>query len=184
MREDLRKPVYGSLYYGTKAVCILICGLVCLMGFFCAYLLWSLIKDPVPEIKYLPERTVLLIVLIAELAVLLFFVWKTFPLIWNFKRVSPDETKNIASILGVSVWCYAEYVSNSLTLDWLAEELRAMGLLPFFIFLIFPILIGWGTYRVVNHVLSIIGQRLQACDPKPDNPAGPGEAPQGERETV
>jgi hypothetical protein len=66
---------------------------------------WFLIPDTVPEIKCLPERTVLLIVLISGLAVLLFFCLENRQIIWNFKRINPDETEKIAGILGVSVWC-------------------------------------------------------------------------------
>jgi hypothetical protein len=52
--------------------------------------------------------------------------------------------------------------------------------LPFWIALI----VGWVSYHLIYPALSLIGQRLQACDPKLEDPTGPGEAPQGEGEAV
>jgi len=180
MREELRKPVYGGLYYGSKVVCILFCGFLWYLSYFIGVLIWPAWKDSSTEDFF----SFFLSTVLLWLVILLIFSLQSFPLLWHFKRVDPNQTKKTASILGVVVFCYAFHLSNSSTWDWLAEELRAMGLLPFFIFLILPILIGWGTYRVVNHVLSIIALRLQACASKPENPAAPGEAPQGGREAV
>ncbi len=179
MREDLRKPVYGGIYYGSKVACILFCGFLWFLSYFIVVLTWSAWKDSSTGDFFLFFLSTFLLWLV----ILLIFSLLSFPLLWHFKRVDPDQTKKIACVVGFLVWHYVNKASFSLTEGWPAKELSDSGFLPLSLLLI-PIIVGWGTCRVVDHVLSLVGQRLQACDPRQENPTGPSEAPQGEEGTV
>jgi hypothetical protein len=175
MREELRKPVYGGLYFGSKVACLLFCGFLWFLSYFMGVITWSVWKDSSTGDFF----TFFLSILLLWLVILLIFSLLSFPLLWHFKRVDSSQTKKIACIVGFLVWHYVNNASFSLTEGWHAKELSNSGFLPFSLILI-PILVGWGTSRVVDHVLSLVGQRLQACDPKPGDPSGGGEVLQKE----
>jgi len=192
MREDLRKPVYGSLYYGTKAVCILIgllASLLCLLVIYCVG--WTWITSPSSDTGTFLEKISFSALMIPGISIAALVAWKALPLLQNFKEISPDKTEKIAFVLGVLAWLISEKLSFPLAKEWFPSILDRFPLFgpppfmfPEMFFFTIPLIIGWGTYRVTYPALFIIGMRLQACDPKPDNPDAPGEAPQGERETV
>jgi hypothetical protein len=185
MREELRKPVYGRLYYGTKIFCLLLGGLVCLLclgGFSFFGIPWfqSLFSE-----RALSEKTVFSIVGFLLLAISFLIAWKIFPLFRNFKEISPEKTGIMAFILSVLVWWIAQESLEALFPEWSSSDVKDLYAsryngLPFWIALI----IGWVTYHLIYPALSLIAQRLQACDPKPEDPTGPGEAPHGEGEAV
>jgi len=185
MREDLRKPVYGRLYYGTKVFCLLLGGLACLLCLgVCSFFGISWFQSLFSE-RDLSEKIVFSIFNFLLLAIPFLIAWKIFPLFRNFKEVSPEKTGIMAFILSVLVWWIAKEILEAIFPEWSSLDVKDLYAsryngLPFWIALI----IGWVTYHLIYPALSLIGQRLQACDPKPDNPAGPGEAPQGEEGAV
>jgi hypothetical protein len=189
MREDLRKPVYGGLYYGTKIFCLLLGGLVGLLclgffSFFGVFWIQSLFSERgLPDgIVFSVLNSVLHFLL---LAIPFLIAWKIFPLFRNFKEISPDATGRMAFILGLLVWWIVQESLEALFPEWSSADVKDLYAsryngLSFWIALI----IGWVSYHLIYPTLSLVGQRFQACDSKPENPTGPSEAPQGEGEAV
>ncbi len=185
MREDLRKPVYGRLYYGTKAVCISLGGVAGLLSLFVVLIMgWGILSSLFQEQSGGREGIGLFAgLLFSQIAFLILIVCLSFPLLRRFKEVSPAQSYKMAIILGVAVWCFLNPVLGALGKN--PSYLALKGASPFEplleIFpLVSPLILGWLTYRVAYPALSIVGMRLQACDPKPGDPSGAGDAFQKE----
>jgi hypothetical protein len=189
MREDLRKPVYGRLYYGAKAVCISLGGLACLLSLLVVLMVGWIFLSSLFQAESRGTQGIGLFagVMLSEVAFLMLIACLSFPLLRRFKEVSPDQTFKMAVILGLAIWSFSTPIFNLLAKNpsYLALKKDSIfnHLLELFPFVSPPIL-GWLTYRVAYPALSIVGMRLQACAQNPGNPTGPGEAPQGEGEAV
>jgi hypothetical protein len=181
MREELRKPVYGWLYYGTKAVCISLGGLACLLSLFVVLMVgWTFLSSLFQEESRGTQGIGFFSgLLLSEVAFLILIACLSFPLLRRFKEVSPDQAFKMAIILGFAIWSFSNPIFNLLAQNpsylALKEDSPFEPLLELFP-LVSPLILGWLTYRVAYPALSIIGMRLQACDSKPDDPSGSGEA--------
>jgi ABC-type sulfate transport system permease subunit len=181
MREELRKPVYEGLYYGTKVFCLLVGGLVCLLclgvfAFFGIFWIQSLFSE-----RGLPDGIVFsvlnFVLHFLLLAIPFLIAWKIVPLFRNFKEISPEKTGRMAFILGVLVWWVVKESLEALFPEWSSSDLKDIYAsrydgLPFWI----AVIVGWVSYHLIYPALSLIGQRLQAGDRKPEDPSGGGEA--------
>lgn len=186
MRENLRKPVYGCLYYGTEAFCLLfglLVGLLSLFAFLFFGKLWLqrlISENPLWE-KVAFFGLDFLLVLIPFI-----ILWKILPLFRNFKEISARKTEKMAFVLGVLAWKISDNILDAAFPEW-SPGSRSFHISdrPFEGWTIWTsLMIGCCTYYLARFILTLVGQRLQACDPKPEYPASPGEAPQGNEETV
>ncbi|HPS03374.1 MAG TPA: hypothetical protein PLA90_17680, partial [Candidatus Sumerlaeota bacterium] len=177
------------LYYGVKGVCVSLGGLACLLGLGVVLVMGRGILSSLSEGQ--DEGTggigIVAGLLFSEIAFLMLIACLSFPLLRRFKEVSPAQSYKMAIILGIAVWCLLNPILGALGkspsyLAW--KKASAFGPHLDIFPLLFPLILGWGTYRLTYPVLFLIGLRLQDCDPKPENSTGPGEAPQGEGEAA
>lgn len=187
MREDLRKKIYGYLYHGTKIVCLLtgcLAGLLSLCALVMIGLAW--LAPPSLGMETLSKKLFFSAMVIPGIALNVLIVWKAFPLLRGFMGIGPDKTNRMALVLGLLAWSLSARASLPLEKKWIHPILENTPpfVSPEGLFIVVPILIGCVIYGITKRSLSIIGQRLEACDPKPEDPASPGETPQEEGEAM
>lgn len=184
MRGDSRKSASHKLYFGAKMICILFgIELYIILLVFVFMAVHDLVSPVNSDLMYsnfvvVPKNIsgngVVGFLTFGWIYALALIMINFIQLFRNFKEIHSGNTKRISFILGVLVWWYCFKVSIFVLGD-------GCILTPPFII---SIIIGWGTYRVTHHFLSIAASRLQGDNEKPEDPTSPGETPQGEEETV
>jgi hypothetical protein len=108
MREELRKPVYGGFYYGTKAVCVSLGGVACLLSLFLVLMVgWVFLSSLFQEESGGTQGIGFFSgLMFSEVAFLILIACLSFPLLRRFKEVCSDQTFKMAVILGITVWCF------------------------------------------------------------------------------
>lgn len=189
MFDKLPKPVCSRLYYGTKAVCVSLGGLACLLGLGVVLVMGWGILSGLSEGQGEGTGGIGIVagLLFSEIAFLMLIACFAFPLLRRFQEVSPAQSYKMAIILGIAVWCFLNPILGALgrSPSYLAmKKASAFNEMFEILPLLFPLILGWGTYRLAYPVLFLVGLRLQDCDPKLKDPASSGEAPQGKLEVV
>ncbi len=184
MREYIRKSTCHKLYFGTKVVCILFgIELYIILLVFVFMAVHDLFSPVNSDLMYRNFAAVPKNISGWGIVGFLTFGWiyalalimrDFIQLLRNFKEINSGNTKRISSILGVLVWWYCFKVSIFILDD------GCIFSPPFII----SIIIGWETYRVTLHFLSIAVSRLLGGNEKPEESNAPDEKPHEEGEAV
>jgi hypothetical protein len=159
MREDLRKSVYGILYYVIKFVCILLggmCGIYALISLFgFLRILSSLGEKDSASSLFFP-----FLMFALGFGLFSFTFVMAIRLLRNFKEVSPLSTKRMSFIMAMAGGVFA--------LRHLFDKAP-----PSFAFLTYllpltPFVVAIGVYAIEYFFLSRIGSNLGYTTQKPE----------------